>query len=207
MRLSEHRWLEDHVIQGAILWPGAGFVCLAIEAIKQQLAALKNNTQDLRGYRLRQVEIHQALVVPDDDNGIEVQTVLHSVSDNVIGARGWKEFEILSVTADSRWTQHAKGFIKEHQEWCAGRRHHHWRCPMRYGFPVREQALAAPHNAGFRVDGIIRSTALGWCQRRRRQGAAVHPEALGVGGHAYSRWTRPDLQHQAVACQYPDDAS
>lgn len=115
MRVSEHRWLEDHVIQGAILWPGAGFVCLAIEAMKQQqlVASKKDNTLNVQvaGYRLRQVEIHQALVVPDDDNGIEVQTVLRSVSDKVIGARGWKEFEVLSITAESRWTQHAKGFI------------------------------------------------------------------------------------------------
>ena len=108
VRVSENRWLEDHVIQGAILYPGAGFVCLAIEAIKQ-LAASSQGT--LGGYKLRQVEIHQALVVPSNADGIEVQTVLRSVSDKVIGARGWKEFEILSVTAESRWTQHAKGFI------------------------------------------------------------------------------------------------
>lgn len=108
MRVAEHRWLEDHVIQGAILWPGAGFVCLAIEAMKQQLG---DRLKEVGGYSLRQIEIHQALVVPDDDHGIEVQTVLRSLSDKVIGARGWKEFEVLSITAESRWTQHAKGLI------------------------------------------------------------------------------------------------
>ncbi|KAH7305247.1 putative polyketide synthase [Stachybotrys elegans] len=108
MRVADHRWLEDHVVQGATLWPGAGFVTLAIEAVKQQLA---QSAGDVAGFRLRQVEFQQALVVPGDDNGIEVQTTLRSVSDKVIGARGWKEFEVSSVTADGRWTQHAKGLI------------------------------------------------------------------------------------------------
>jgi hypothetical protein len=83
-------------------------VCLAIEAIKQLAVS---NQDTLEGYRLRQIEIHQALVVPSNADGIEVHTVLRSVSDKVISVRGWKEFEILSVTAESRWTQHAKGFI------------------------------------------------------------------------------------------------
>ena len=113
-RVADHRWLEDHVIQGAIIWPGAGFVSLAIEAIKQQVtAARQNSTQStiVAGFRLREVEIEQALVVPDDDKGVEMQTVLRSVNDKVIGARGWKEFQIFSVTADGRWTQHARGLI------------------------------------------------------------------------------------------------
>ncbi|KAL9616277.1 MAG: hypothetical protein Q9160_008839 [Pyrenula sp. 1 TL-2023] len=107
VRISESPWLRDHVVQGNILYPGAGFVCLAIEAMKQ----LANNDNDVPapGYKLRDIEIHQALVVPDDVDGIEVQTVLCSVSDKTIGVRGWKQFEVLSVTADSRWTQHAKG--------------------------------------------------------------------------------------------------
>jgi acyl transferase domain-containing protein len=107
VRISESPWLRDHVVQGNILYPGAGFVCLAIEAMKQ-LANTDSDAPAL-GYKLRNVEIHQALVVPDNVDGIEVQTVLRSVSDKTIGARGWKQFEVLSVTADSRWTQHAEG--------------------------------------------------------------------------------------------------
>lgn len=110
VRVSELAWLRDHVVQGAILFPGAGYICLAIEASKQ-LAGSSADNHIPTGYSLRDVEIHQALVVPDNAAGIEVQTILRSVSDKIMGARGWREFEILSVTADSRWTQHAKGLI------------------------------------------------------------------------------------------------
>lgn len=105
LRVSESPWLRDHVVQGNILYPGAGYVCLAIEATKQL------SSEPASGYKLRDIEINQALVVPDNADGIEIQTVVRSVSDKTIGTRGWKEFEILSVTPDSQWTQHAKGII------------------------------------------------------------------------------------------------
>ncbi|KAF2108586.1 hypothetical protein BDV96DRAFT_504431 [Lophiotrema nucula] len=111
VRVSDSPWLRDHVVQGSILYPGAGYVCLAIEAMKQ-LAETSENSALLSGFTLRDVEIHQALVVPDNADGIEVQTMLQSASDKAIGTHGWKKWEILSVTADSRWKQHARGFIQ-----------------------------------------------------------------------------------------------
>jgi acyl transferase domain-containing protein len=111
VRLSESPWLRDHVVQGSVLYPGAGFICLAIEAMKQLAEDSNTGISDMvpSGYKLQDVEIHQALVVPDNANGVEVQTVLRRVDDKNIGLQGWREFEVSSVMADSRWTQHAKG--------------------------------------------------------------------------------------------------
>jgi len=111
VRLSEIPWLRDHVVQGNVLYPGAGFICLAIAAMKQLAESSSNGISDVvpSGYKLQDVEIHQALVVPDNATGIEVQTVFRRVSDKSIGLRGWREFEVLSIMADNRWTQHAKG--------------------------------------------------------------------------------------------------
>ncbi|GAB1214119.1 hypothetical protein ATERTT37_003279 [Aspergillus terreus] len=113
VRLSEAPWLRDHVVQGNILYPGAGFVCLAIEAIKMQtaMASATPDAGELAGFKLRDVEIHQALVIADTADGVEVQTILRPVDGKTIGARGWKQFEIWSVTADSEWTEHARGLI------------------------------------------------------------------------------------------------
>ncbi|KAL4971435.1 hypothetical protein BDW66DRAFT_165239 [Aspergillus desertorum] len=111
VRVSDSPWLRDHVVQGSILYPGAGYVCLAIEAMKQ-LAEKSDKGASPSGFTLRDVEIHQALVVPDNADGIEVQTVLQTASDKEIGAQGWKKWEVWSVTADSRWAQHAHGHIQ-----------------------------------------------------------------------------------------------
>lgn len=115
VRVSDSPWLRDHVVQGSILYPGAGYVCHAIEAMKQ-LAEESDKSRSLSGFTLRDVEIQQALVVPDNADGIEVQTVLQSASDKAIGTHGWRSWEISSVTIDSRWTQHARGFIQSYSD-------------------------------------------------------------------------------------------
>jgi len=101
------------------LYPGAGFICLAIEAMTQITSieaetldmAQTPSTKEIAGYRLRDIDILQALVVPDNADGIEIQTVLRPVSDKTIGVKGWKHFEVFSVTVDNQWAQHAKGLI------------------------------------------------------------------------------------------------
>ena len=112
LRISESPWTRDHVIQSNIVYPAAGYICLAIEAIRQ-LTTMEEKTgsKDISGYRLRDVDFLQALMIPDNSDGIEIQTTMRPVSDKDIGVRGWKHFEVWTVTADNRWTQHAKGLI------------------------------------------------------------------------------------------------
>ncbi|KAI0009530.1 hypothetical protein F4779DRAFT_369425 [Xylariaceae sp. FL0662B] len=111
LRGSEVPWLRDHRVQDNIVYPGAGYICQAIEAVKQLIGIQDATHRGIVGYRLRDVEILAALVVPDNAEGIEVHTTLSRVSDRNIGASGWKRFEVLSVTIDSRWTLHAKGLV------------------------------------------------------------------------------------------------
>ncbi|KAJ6443692.1 Lovastatin diketide synthase LovF [Purpureocillium lavendulum] len=116
LRASESPWVRDHVIQSNMLYPGCGFISLGIEAFKQDLA-LRTSRGELSndakpsGFQIRDVNVLQALVVPDTAEGIEIQTVLRPVNDKAIGVRGWKQFEVNSVTADNRWSQHATGLV------------------------------------------------------------------------------------------------
>nr|ALQ32969.1 putative polyketide synthase [Fusarium sp. NRRL 25184] len=115
LRLSESPWLRDHVVQSNVLYPGAGFVCLALAAAAQMVSfqAIKptGDSHRVSGYRLRDIDILRALLVQDNST-IEVQTKLRPVDDKDIGLRGWSHFEILSVTSDNRWALHAKGSVK-----------------------------------------------------------------------------------------------
>ncbi|KAI8622911.1 hypothetical protein F5Y19DRAFT_483291 [Xylariaceae sp. FL1651] len=111
LRIAELPWLRDHQVQNNIVYPGAGYVCQAIEAVRQLVGIQDTAYKDIDGYRLRDVELPAALVVPDNTEGIEIHTTLRQVSDRDIGARGWNQFDIWSVTIDSKWTLHAKGLI------------------------------------------------------------------------------------------------
>ncbi|KAL5042782.1 hypothetical protein BDW71DRAFT_210911 [Aspergillus fruticulosus] len=111
LRLRDTPWVRQHVVQNNIIYPAAGFICLAIEAIKQQSVLQSSDKKAVSGYRLRDIDVMRALVVPDNDDGVEIQTSLRQANDKNIGVRGWKQFEISSVTPDNQWTIHARGFI------------------------------------------------------------------------------------------------
>ncbi|KAJ6109586.1 hypothetical protein N7486_001821 [Penicillium sp. IBT 16267x] len=112
LRATESPWVQDHVIQSKMLYPGCGFICLAIEAATQQLEiAEEQEDREISGYQIRDMSVQQALVIPDTAGGIEIQTALRPVSDKAIGLQGWKEFEVFSITSENRWMRHAQGLV------------------------------------------------------------------------------------------------
>ncbi|EAQ83181.1 hypothetical protein CHGG_09585 [Chaetomium globosum CBS 148.51] len=111
LRITDAPWTQDHVIQSSIVFPAAGYICLAIEAVRQLSMIEGASDRSISGYRLRDIDFMQALLIPSSSDGIEIQTQLRTASNRDLGARGWKHFEVWTVTADNRWTQHAKGLV------------------------------------------------------------------------------------------------
>ncbi|EFX05061.1 polyketide synthase [Grosmannia clavigera kw1407] len=110
LRVSQTPWVCDHVVQGSILFPGSGYVCLAIEAARQ---LQQEKSEAVSGVRLRDVHFLLGLVVPDNADGVEIHTTLTPVSDQ---DQAWQRFEVSSVTLDNRWTLHAKGLVRADKE-------------------------------------------------------------------------------------------
>lgn len=111
IRLADIPWLRDHVVQSDILFPGAGFLCMAIEA-SAQMAVSEGRTPV--GYRLRDVQIDRGLLIPDTldaSKGVELQLTLECTDDKTIATPGWRSFRICSVTANNEWTEHCSGLI------------------------------------------------------------------------------------------------
>lgn len=108
VRPSDIPWVRDHVVQGNIVYPGAGYICMAIEGACQ---AARAGHRRILGYQLRDVDILQALIVPDTTEGVEVQLTLRPCSDKTIYAKGWQEFQVFSVTGENKWLEHCKGLI------------------------------------------------------------------------------------------------
>ncbi|KAL4905457.1 hypothetical protein BDW74DRAFT_185021 [Aspergillus multicolor] len=119
VRVSELPWVRDHMVQGSIVYPGSGYVCLAIEAANQ-LAKVKAKSgtgpDRIAGFRLRDVDFMSALVIPDSGEGVEVRTTLRPVPERELALRGWQRFEVSTVTQENHWTHHAKGFIMAEPE-------------------------------------------------------------------------------------------
>ncbi|KAI1800249.1 hypothetical protein F4811DRAFT_556979 [Daldinia bambusicola] len=107
IRASDLPWLLDHKIQDTVLYPAAGMLVMVLEGIRN----LTENTPGVSGYRLRDVSVMSALIIPQTDEGIEAQLHMHS-HDHLPSSKGpasW-DFWIYSVLGDE-WKLHCAGQV------------------------------------------------------------------------------------------------
>jgi acyl transferase domain-containing protein/NADPH:quinone reductase-like Zn-dependent oxidoreductase/ubiquinone/menaquinone biosynthesis C-methylase UbiE len=117
MRLREQPWLRDHMVQGDVLFPACGYLCMAIEACRQMCTIapssfLAQGVSSAAEYRLREVSISRALVVPEADEGVETCFSMKcNTSHDGSTAEVWHEFRIFSYTADGGWVENCRGLV------------------------------------------------------------------------------------------------
>ncbi|KAL2875455.1 hypothetical protein SGCOL_009367 [Colletotrichum sp. CLE4] len=113
LKANDLPWLRDHLVQSDIVYPGAGGICMAIEALRQYSEV---PAETLDGYCLRDIQISNALVIPDTEAGIEVQLSLHPCDDKNLEP-GWYEFSLKSPGTDGNsWNEHIHGCISQRQK-------------------------------------------------------------------------------------------
>ncbi|KAJ5644416.1 hypothetical protein N7507_010427 [Penicillium longicatenatum] len=110
IRVTEMPWVEDHVIGGTLIYPGAGMVVMAIEAADQMV----NDADAISGFELKAVKFQRALVIPRTAEGVETSLLLRTMNG---GERptSWMEFRLCSWQNDA-WEEHCHGYIRvDHQ--------------------------------------------------------------------------------------------
>ena len=110
IRVSENPWLKDHKVTGRIVYPGVGYVVMAIEAAAQ----LARMDIKATGFRLRDISIKSALQVPETESGVETMfSMRHSTESSLASSSTWREFKVSSYNPNSDdWTEHCRGLIK-----------------------------------------------------------------------------------------------
>lgn len=112
LRLREQPWLRDHVVQGDVLFPACGYLCMAIEACRQTSPTLWPSSNNDVEYKLREVNIKRALIVPETDEGVETCLSLHAYATSAIATSDtWQEFRIFSYTASTGWAENCRGLV------------------------------------------------------------------------------------------------
>ncbi|KAI1109458.1 hypothetical protein F5Y14DRAFT_456029 [Nemania sp. NC0429] len=105
LRCRDVSWFSHHTLGTDVIFPAAGHICLAIEALLQQLDL---EPDEAMGVRLANVDIRKLLIVPDTDEGVEVHTRLGQSN-----LDAWYTFTVESVARSSgTWTLHSAGKIK-----------------------------------------------------------------------------------------------
>ncbi|KAF3287276.1 hypothetical protein TWF970_007006 [Orbilia oligospora] len=105
-------WVEDHNINDAVLYPGAGMLAMAIEAMNQ----LARETLDAipSAFSLKHIEFLAAIQIPAAPSEQEVQVQLKPQEDGSL-TLGWFEFEVYSFDG-SQWKKNCKGLIRGDRE-------------------------------------------------------------------------------------------
>jgi acyl transferase domain-containing protein/NADPH:quinone reductase-like Zn-dependent oxidoreductase/NAD(P)-dependent dehydrogenase (short-subunit alcohol dehydrogenase family) len=105
LRQSEIPWLSQHVVDGKTIFPAAGYICMAIEAISTL-------STDFKKILLRDVMFKAALTLSGADVGTETLFELQPVTSSAKGSsRTWHRFIVYSFDENYRTIEHCHGLI------------------------------------------------------------------------------------------------
>ncbi|PYI04018.1 putative PKS-like enzyme [Aspergillus sclerotiicarbonarius CBS 121057] len=114
LRLPEITWLQDHRIGGQVLFPAAGYIAMAIEAVYQMGQSRGFIDPSLKvhevPYRLRNVSFNRAMVL----EGAE-QRIMLTLTPEDDREDGWSRFSVLMLHDDDSSTSHCSGLIALHK--------------------------------------------------------------------------------------------
>ncbi|KAJ5238512.1 polyketide synthase [Penicillium chermesinum] len=112
LKVEDLPWLTDHKMGPDTVFPAAGFMAMAMEAIFQRseaLTILEDATKiEKPRYRLRNVAFNKALVLNDSGEPTKVNL---SLSAHPGFKESWHEFRVSSL-AGSTWTEHCRGLVR-----------------------------------------------------------------------------------------------
>ncbi|KAL7623513.1 hypothetical protein AAE478_007196 [Parahypoxylon ruwenzoriense] len=112
LRLKDLPWLGDHRLLPHPVFPAAGYLSMAMVAASQAYYELPEALHII-GHSLRNVHIKTALIIPEDDYGVEIILSMELVDTATVESPAWSSFSISSVVRDSNeWTEHCTGLVK-----------------------------------------------------------------------------------------------
>ena len=100
-------WLAEHVIDGLAIFPGAGYLCMAIESLKQ-ITWTGLPYRKVSRILLQDVAFLKALVVPPSPQKTELQICLRP---QLISKKLWHDFRIYAYSQEGSWHEHCRGRI------------------------------------------------------------------------------------------------
>ena len=115
IRIKDVPWLSDHCIGLEVVFPAAGYLAMALEAIAQVLETKGGDVNLVHTYDIEDLNIKSALLLPGSDDGIEMFLTLEipDWADSKV-SNGTFEFVITSTVDQGQklgFVEHARGRI------------------------------------------------------------------------------------------------
>lgn len=121
LSISNAPWIQDHAIRGNVVFPAAGYICMAVEALTQYLESNDQFNSD-DAFLLREITIQKPLILGDARSrsqnaesplkGSEVFLTLRAEQNNTADASRWYRFNIYTTSRTGKGNlKHCSGTI------------------------------------------------------------------------------------------------
>ncbi|KAJ5487751.1 polyketide synthase [Penicillium desertorum] len=111
LRLSDITWLRDHLLGDSVIFPAAGYIAMAIEAIYQKKYAMGEIPEGTLAselpFKLRNVTFPRMLTL-DTNGGTKILLSLQPCSST---KESWHEFTVSTITKDGSIEEHSRGLV------------------------------------------------------------------------------------------------
>jgi acyl transferase domain-containing protein len=111
LRLSDTTWLRDHLLGDSVIFPAAGYIAMAIEAIYQKSYATGQISEGTAiselPFKLRNVTFPRMLTL-DTNSGTKILLSLQPCSST---KESWHEFTVSTITKDGSIEEHCRGLV------------------------------------------------------------------------------------------------
>lgn len=112
-------WLQDHVVEGFVIFPGAAYLTMVTEAMKQ-LFQLRRTLGHIKSINFRDISFKKSVVISEskgDDSSyrnyipeVELQLTISPARQH--DASPWEYFRVLSYEPENdSWTEHTTGLV------------------------------------------------------------------------------------------------
>ncbi|KAF2807319.1 ketoacyl-synt-domain-containing protein [Mytilinidion resinicola] len=106
-RVSETPWVQDHVISETTIYPAAGMLCMALEAIQQ----MADPARKITAYTIRDAEFLAALRLSPENEGTESHFYVRPLKDASYSEDLTAEFKLYTLLEDV-WVENCRGTIQ-----------------------------------------------------------------------------------------------
>lgn len=109
LRQSEIAWLAGHVVDGKMIFPAAGYISMALEAVATA-------TPEFKTMHLRDVMFKAALTISSADEGTEIMLdLMPQVTSSKNSSSLWYRFSIVSFDESGNTVENCHGLISAEQ--------------------------------------------------------------------------------------------
>jgi acyl transferase domain-containing protein/2-polyprenyl-3-methyl-5-hydroxy-6-metoxy-1,4-benzoquinol methylase len=115
--INDLPWLEEHVIDSVVIFPGAAYLCMTIEAVRQLVEEGGPSVTSPAAFMisLKDISFPKALIVPPAPSKVEVNLNLSTryIAENEPLKRRY-DFVVTALSDDRGWQEYCRGTIETH---------------------------------------------------------------------------------------------